>query len=271
MQKHQTQSAEAPWRHVRPDQLAWAQFPDPDGRPTTPVRELLPGAPYVLEADFPPDFEAGLHWHPHDTLYLITAGEMRVGQEGVYRPGDLRWVKAGHVYGPERAGPQGVRFFLVSLGGPIGLNWADLHEVPAALERRLAAMPGAWGRVHMDAVPWQEFPDAAGRPTQPVQVLCDTDPYILRTRFVPGFSAGQHWHDFDTLYFITRGRMRFGEEGWYEAGDLRWVRGGYSYGPEEPGPEGVEFVLVSCGGPVALRWADLEPPPRGALPVGARL
>ena len=41
--------------------------------------------------------------------------------------------------------------------------------------------------------------------------------------------------------------------------------GGYSYGPEEPGSDGVEFVLVSVGGGVALHWADLEPAPNGKL------
>ncbi len=65
----------------------------------------------------------------------------------------------------------------------------------------------------------------------------------------------------------TRGRMRFGAEGWYETGDIRMVDGGRSYGPEEPGEDGVEFLLVSCGGPVNLHWADLEPAPNGPLLV----
>jgi hypothetical protein len=46
---------------------------------------------------------------------------------------------------------------------------------------------------------------------------------------------------------------------------VRQVTGGYSYGPEEPGDDGVEFVLVSVGGPVMLHWADMEPAPRGQL------
>ena len=248
------------WQKIRPSTRAWEQFDDPHGRPTTPVRVLKEGVPYVLEADFPPHFEAGDHWHPHDTIYLFTAGEMRVGDEGTYRPGDVRWVRAGHVYGPEVAGPDGVRFTLISLGGPIELHWADLEAPPDSLPR--ADGRKLWGRANIDATPAEHFPDPAGRPTQPVRNLCADDPYILHTTFSPGFSAGEHWHDYDTLYFITDGRMRFGNEGWYEAGDVRWVRGGHSYGPEEPGPEGVSFLLVSCGGPIALRWSDLEPPPR---------
>ena len=83
----------------------------------------------------------------------------------------------------------------------------------------------------------------------------------LRTRFDATFIAGEHWHDFDTLYFISDGRMQFGDEGWFDRGDIRAVHGGHSYGPERPGTEGVEFILVSVGGPVVLHWSDLEPPP----------
>ena len=62
---------------------------------------------------------------------------MRIGDEGSFRPGDIRWVKAGHAYGPEEAGEEGVQFHLFSLGGDIGLNWADLYDVPGALTARL--------------------------------------------------------------------------------------------------------------------------------------
>ena len=120
--------------------------------------------------------------------------------------------------------------------------------------------------MHIDDVEFREFPDAAGRETQPVQLLFTDDPYVLRTRFAPTFSAGEHWHEFDTIYVITAGSMRFGPcEPVYEAGDVRWVKGGHAYGPEHPGPQGVEFFLISLGGPVSLHWADLEPAPHGRL------
>ena len=254
---------------VRPEEVARQTFHDPHGRPTAPVRILLdtekPGDPYVLQAQFPANFEAGLHWHPFDTVYIITKGEMSVGDEGTYRLGDIRWVRAGHIYGPERAGAQGVEFLLVSLGGPIGLNWADLLEVPEALTQRLQAAGPKWGRVNVADAAWERFHDPAGRPTLPVKTLLSDDPYLLSTIFQPDDAIAEHWHDFDTLYFITRGSMRFGDEGWFQTGDIRWVRGGHSYGPEQPGPEGVEFLLLSCGGPVALHWADLEAAPHGSV------
>jgi mannose-6-phosphate isomerase-like protein (cupin superfamily) len=255
------------WGRIRPSEVEWQEFHDPHGRPTSPVRALtVPNGPNLLQATFPPNFHAGLHWHPYDTIYLFTAGEMIVGGEGSYKPGDIRWVKAGHVYGPEEAGPGGVEFFLLSQGGEVGLNWADLYDVPAELAERASSFASPWGRVNVNEVAWEDFPDPAGRPTQPVQVLAAEDPYILRTRFVPDYIAGQHWHDFDTVYFVTAGSMQFGpQEPWYEAGDIRWVKGGHAYGPEQPGPEGVEFILISIGGPVNLHWADLEAAPKGIL------
>ena len=60
--------------HIRPDDLAWESFHDPHGRPTTPTRILRTSEPFLIEADFPANFYAGLHWHPHDTIYLITRG-----------------------------------------------------------------------------------------------------------------------------------------------------------------------------------------------------
>jgi redox-sensitive bicupin YhaK (pirin superfamily) len=153
-----TQSVQTRLERIHPGDTPWQVFHDPHGRPTTPVRLLRSDDPYLLEADFPPGFYAGLHWHPFDTIYLFTAGEMRVGAEGAYRPGDIRWVRAGHVYGPEEAGPDGVAFYLLSLGGEVGLNWADLYEAPADLTERLSELPQLWGRATVSASPPQAAP-----------------------------------------------------------------------------------------------------------------
>lgn len=141
-----------------------------------------------------------------------------------------------------------------------------LHAYQLALNDALMPADTSPFVINASDRPWQDFEDPAGRPTQPVQVLLDGNLSALRTRFVPTYEAGEHWHDFDTLYFITQGDMQFGNEGQYHTGDIRHVRGGFSYGPEKPGPDGVEFVLLSLGGPVALHWADLTPAPKGALP-----
>lgn len=173
-------------------------------------------------------------------LYLVTAGELRVGGGEALLSGDLYWFTGSDE--PCVAGKDGVTFYAINPQLEIGTDMASQQITSGQL-------------------PWQEFEDPAGRPTQPVQVLLEGSLSALRTRFKPTYIAGEHWHDFDTLYFITAGRMQFGDEGWFETGDIRAVHGGHSYGPERPGNEGVEFVLISLCGPVALHWSDLEPPP----------
>lgn len=41
--------------------------------------------------------------------------------------------------------------------------------------------------------------------------------------------------------------------GWYYPGDLRWISADHEYGPEESGPDGCEFLLVSYG-PMDVQW-----------------
>ncbi len=173
-------------------------------------------------------------------LYLLSAGELKkTGGRSLVR-GDLYWCNAKD---------ESLLF---------GSNGATVYciEPMQGLGRELLSR-----EIASDCIPWENFADPAGRPTQPVQVLLDGTVSVLRTRFDPSYIAGEHWHDFDTLYFISEGRMQFGDEGWFEQGEIRAVHGGHSYGPERPGAAGVEFVLVSIGGPVALHWSDLEKPP----------
>jgi len=240
--------------------IPWETFPDPHNRPTSPVKVVSPEDPNILYVKFDPNFTAGEHWHPHDTVYIVTKGSLRFGNEGTFGPGDVRWVKGGHSYGPEEAGLDGVEFLLVSLGGPIGLNWSDIYE-PPHLE---AHGDDVAGRARLSEIDWEIYPDPHGRPTSPVKILSADSPNILYVKFDPNFTAGQHWHPDDTIYFIMTGSLRFGDEGTFEANDVRWVRGGHSYGPEEAGPDGVEFFLVSPS-PVGLNWSDLVPPPNSTV------
>ena len=48
----------------------------------------------------------------------------------VYKKGDIRVVKAGYSYGPEKPGKDGVKFILISNGGPVDLNWSDITPPP---------------------------------------------------------------------------------------------------------------------------------------------
>ena len=70
----------------------------------------------VLNFTLPPNFVGKIHWHPADTVYVVRRGQFTVEGEGTYEVGDLRWVKAGTVYGPEGAGPEGCEVMLMAAG-----------------------------------------------------------------------------------------------------------------------------------------------------------
>lgn len=225
---------------IRPDDLVWDQYPDPHGRPTSPVRVLRAAEPFLIEADFPADFHAGLHWHPHDTIYLVTAGEMRIGEEGRFAPGSLRWVKAGHVYGPEEAGPHGVRFHLFSLGGEIGLNWADLLEVPADLVQRLARVGAPAGRRDLAQAPlWQP-----GRPVPTQAQMPDTGPLAFRWQLDPGAAPDVVGFPFPWMLFLTRGHLEVEGVGPVAPGEFYWAREGVGR-RMACGPQSAAGVVIS--------------------------
>lgn len=238
---------------IHPADTDWEMFHDPHERPTSPVRMLKTDAPALLEVDFPPNFYAGMHWHPFDTLYFVTEGEMLIGPEGSFLPGDVRWVKAGHPYGPEEAGPDGVRFFLISLGNEVGLNWADIYDVPEPLTGRLSGLPELFGRVNVDKVPSAEL---AGAPGCQVQTLSGDDPFIQRVKLESGATLGAYSHDVDALYLLREGSMDVDGEGGFKTEDWRWMRAGESSGATTAGPDGADLIIIGIGGQATFQWAD---------------
>ena len=79
----------------------------------------------------PPNKTRPRHHHHADVLYVYTQGEHHIEGEGTYRAGDLRWTRAGHVYGPETTGPDGGGWWIVSYGDPIPVS-AKSDSVDAA-------------------------------------------------------------------------------------------------------------------------------------------
>lgn len=77
-----------------------------------------------IHVKFDPDYYSPPHWHPSNTIYIVTKGVLYVEGEQPYREGDIRWVKGGRSYGAETAGKEGCEFYLASLG-PFGTFPAD--------------------------------------------------------------------------------------------------------------------------------------------------
>lgn len=236
---------------IRPSEVEWEMFVDPHERPTSPVRMLKTDAPSLLEVDFPPNFYAGLHWHPFDTLYFVVEGEMLIGPEGSFLPGDVRWVKAGHPYGPEEAGPDGVRFFLISMGNEVGLNWADIYDVPEPLTDRLERLPDVIGRVNIFDLPSAELADGSK-----IQTICDTEPYIHRVTLEPGAALPAYKHGVDALYMVRSGSMDVAGIGSFKDEDFRWVSAGQTTNELTAGPNGVDLIIIGVGGNAAFEWTS---------------
>lgn len=73
-------------------------------------------APVVVCARFPAGFVLGPHTHDTDYSEIVLRGAQRVGRTW-YHPGDARVVKAGTVYGPLEAGPEGAVVLVVFRDG----------------------------------------------------------------------------------------------------------------------------------------------------------
>ncbi|GEL21590.1 hypothetical protein PSU4_05440 [Pseudonocardia sulfidoxydans NBRC 16205] len=126
-------------------------------------------------------------------------------------------------------------------------------------------MGGVGGRSRIDDNEWHYLADPDENPeffehmTEPVQIQFlgknwDEGPWIMPNKFPPNAKADRHAHNHATIYYITKGSMTFNDgSGWYHPGDLRWIEPYNEYGPEEAGPDGVEFLLISAG-PIDVQW-----------------
>ena len=118
---------------IHVEDLPWVPFERND---TTVAIDVEPGAYFrqlmddpdckalFVQVKFAPNYVAPAHWHPSNTIYVITHGIFHVQGEKTYLPGDVRWVRGGKSYGSETAGPEGCEFYLASLG-PFATNVPD--------------------------------------------------------------------------------------------------------------------------------------------------
>jgi hypothetical protein len=121
--------------------------------------------------------------------------------------------------------------------------------------------------IRIDEPPWVGYlGPGASEPSGHVFTKTLIDPasghFCMVVRIEAGAAGPPHWHRSDTVYIVRRGELHVPGEGVYREGDLRWVQGGFAYGGEIPGPDGVEFIFLSLG---PYGWFDPEehPPPLG--------
>ena len=109
--------------HIRPDDITPIADPDTDGQLWIhPDAFGQAGVPYMIKVSDPPHTTRPRHSHHGDVCYLYVQGEHHIAGEGVYRSGDVRWTRAGHIYGPETTGPEGGTWWLITDANPIPVN-----------------------------------------------------------------------------------------------------------------------------------------------------
>ncbi|MEO9132787.1 MAG: phytanoyl-CoA dioxygenase family protein [Sphingomonas sp.] len=103
------------------------------------------GRPFGFLVDDPPNKTRPRHYHHGDVLYVYTKGEHHIEGEGTYGAGDIRWTRAGHVYGPETTGPEGGAWWVISYSDPIPVDMiadgdvASAHGAPRVISGQLPA------------------------------------------------------------------------------------------------------------------------------------
>ncbi|MGE0307070.1 MAG: cupin domain-containing protein [Acidimicrobiia bacterium] len=104
------------WQRWNLDEVVMNPMPNVDGGAAAVIAPPGTDQPFMLLVTFPPNHVVNSHWHGSDCFYLVSKGSMTVGEEGEYKPGDIRWVKGGTYYGPEVMGADGCTFMLIGVG-----------------------------------------------------------------------------------------------------------------------------------------------------------
>jgi hypothetical protein len=80
--------------------------------------------------------------------------------------------------------------------------------------------------VDLASVPWTAYEDEHLPNGDRAAQLKIVKPNLFYAKFSPGFTAPVHSHPFATTYYVTQGRIRFGDEGWISVGQFRGVHAG---------------------------------------------
>ena len=102
------ESATSDVRRYRSADVSPDRYEDPHIEPYVEVRKLS-SEPSIREVTFPPNGRLDVHSHPNDTLYVIRSGEFHIEGEGVFQPGDVRWVRGGLTLRTRVGRPRGRR------------------------------------------------------------------------------------------------------------------------------------------------------------------
>lgn len=177
--------------------------------------------------------------------------------------GDVYFVMAGRVHGPiVNTGESDLVLQIVgnAFDPVFDLNLAPSDENPSV--DRTLYHNRTYRRVDGE---WRPNPDGVG-----LNMNWNAEsgtPAVLRVLWEPNKAIPYHYHATGAMYFILYGEMFFmlDQEGYdpmFQAGDMRWVRPGFPYGPEYNGDAAMEITVL--GTDSAIVFGD---PPGGPYKV----
>lgn len=188
------------------------------------------------------------YWLETDATYVVVSGNCTIGDgtdELGY--GDVFFVLAGRVHGPIVNTGEGD--LMLHIVGNAFEPIFDLDNVPSDdnpsvddtlyTNRTYRRVDGNW-RPNPDGVGYNmNFNAESGSPA------------VMRVLWDPSKAIPYHYHSTGAMYFILYGDMYFqlDQEGWdpgFGAGDIRWVRPGFAYGPEYNGDAEMEITVLGA-------------------------
>jgi len=252
------------WSRIECDSVAWESFEEGlADETTTDVRWLQAHDPWIVEAKHPPASVSPAHYHPFDVVYLYTGGSVSMsaepGQVGAarqstsYRAGDVRFVKAGTVYGPETTGPNGSRFYTFTFGGRPSVAYANDEQKNAGTDALTPPGSDVWWRDRWDGSEWIEVSVPVDGTSRQVsgQILSTFGVHAAMIQLNPNEKLGSLSHDSDWILMPVVGSIEIGSEESYGLHCFRWTAGGERCGPITGGPTGGVMLLLSALQPVA--------------------
>jgi hypothetical protein len=211
-------------------ELPWERYVFPGGEGVW-SRWLARGPVWVAEVIQPPGHVSPRHRHPHDVVYLWLAGTMSMSGEpggppvgeAIYGAGDIRCVRRGFIYGPERSGRGGNHKLVVSFGGDPVVELADAAGALDTPDRPPSSEPGWWrARYGEPAGPADVI--EVGLRREAGRVLSTTGIHAARVDFRDGRT--RVWqHSCDSTTIVVSGRVAIdGEQ--CGRGDVHWAPAG---------------------------------------------
>ena len=254
------------WERIDRSSVAWEGFEEGlADETTTDVRWLREEDPWIVEAKHPATSVSPAHYHPFDVVYLYTGGSVSMaaepGQVGsarqptTYRAGDLRFVKAGTVYGPETTGADGSLFYTFTFGGRPSVSYADDAQQAAGRDDLTPPGSDSWWRARWADGPWQEISlpvDGIARPV-PGRILSPFGIHAAMIKLEPGEQLASLKHGCESILIPTDGEVSIADEDIYRPDQLRWSATDTRYGPLVAGSAGCELLLLAPYRPVTAQ------------------